>query len=253
MLRPTFAAALAISATLTASAASDLPTVTIMGKTFYTYVAKKGESFFGIANRFGWDPELLVKTNRELETPLDKGALIYYPVPKKPKTSKVNQKSSAAEVLASDSSDTREAFADLDDSTSDHYDTKPSDPSEAGSYVSDITAADVSGSPAASDPATSGDEEQGADIIRDGVLYHTVQPGESLYGIAQTYETTVEDLYKMNPGISYSNPNTGEIIRIRTGSRNESAVPTMVTEHQVTGVASYKVRHLGFRGAGKRS
>lgn len=242
MLRPTFAAALAISATLTASAASDLPTVTIMGKTFYTYVAKKGESFFGIANRFGWDPELLVKTNRELETPLDKGALIYYPVPKKPKTSKVNQKSSAAEVLASDSSDTREAFADLDDSTSDHYDTKPSDPSEAGSYVSNITAADVSGSPAASDPATSGDEEQGADIIRDGVLYHTVQPGESLYGIAQTYETTVEDLYKMNPGISYSNPNTGEIIRIRTGSRNESAVPTMVTEHQVTGVASYKVR-----------
>ncbi|MDE5903072.1 MAG: hypothetical protein K2H21_07625, partial [Muribaculaceae bacterium] len=79
MLRPVYVAAFALSASLTASAAPDLPTVTIMGKTFYTYVADKGESLFGIANKFGWDPELLVKTNRELETPLDKGALVYYP------------------------------------------------------------------------------------------------------------------------------------------------------------------------------
>ena len=43
----------------TASADTQLPTVTIMGKTFYTYVAKKGESLFGIANRFGWDPTIL--------------------------------------------------------------------------------------------------------------------------------------------------------------------------------------------------
>ena len=245
MLRPVYVAAFALSASLTASAATDLPTVTIMGKTFYTYVADKGESLFGIANKFGWDPELLVKTNRELETPLDKGALVYYPVPKAPKTSKGSRKSSASEVLAADTSDTLAAFSAHDEASPSASvpDTEESYPSEADDdyadtpilYIAtDSEEADTTQAPDAADAQ--------ADVVRDGVLYHTVQPGESLYGISQAYETTVEDLYKMNPGISYSNPDPGETIRIRTGSRNEAATPTMVTENQVTGLVSYKVR-----------
>ncbi|MDE7343637.1 MAG: LysM peptidoglycan-binding domain-containing protein, partial [Muribaculaceae bacterium] len=56
-------AGLAIAIPMGAAAAeSELSTVTIMGKTFYTYVAKKGESLFGIANHFGWDPQILTNT-----------------------------------------------------------------------------------------------------------------------------------------------------------------------------------------------
>ena len=82
------AAASALTAIFCASAVTSLPTVTIMGKTFYTYVAKKGESLFGIANKFGWNPDVLARTNREVDTPLDNGTLIYYPAPKPQKENK---------------------------------------------------------------------------------------------------------------------------------------------------------------------
>lgn len=177
-----------ISAPAMVFADSDLPTVTIMGKTFYTYVAKKGESLFGIANRFGWDPEILSNTNKELETPLSNGDLIYYPVAK-------NTKGSKAGAVKNEKEEPETVALDPE-----------------------------------------------VDTEKDGVVYHKVQDDDSLLGLAQEYETTVEDLYKMNPGISYDNPEPGETIRIKTGTRNEGATAQMVQEEQISGLTTYKVR-----------
>lgn len=177
-----------ISAPAMVFADSDLPTVTIMGKTFYTYVAKKGESLFGIANRFGWDPEILSNTNKELETPLSNGDLIYYPVAK-------NTKGSKAGAIKNEKEEPETVALDPE-----------------------------------------------VDTEKDGVVYHKVQDDDSLLGLAQEYETTVEDLYKMNPGISYDNPEPGETIRIKTGTRNEGATAQMVQEEQISGLTTYKVR-----------
>lgn len=177
-----------ISAPAMVFADSDLPTVTIMGKTFYTYVAKKGESLFGIANRFGWDPEILSNTNKELETPLSNGDLIYYPVAK-------NTKGSKAGAVKNEKEEPETVALDPE-----------------------------------------------VDTEKDGVVYHKVQGDDSLLGLAQEYETTVEDLYKMNPGISYDNPEPGETIRIKTGTRNEGATAQMVQEEQISGLTTYKVR-----------
>lgn len=177
-----------ISAPAMVFADSDLPTVTIMGKTFYTYVAKKGESLFGIANRFGWDPEILSNTNKELETPLSNGDLIYYPVAK-------NTKGSKAGAVKNEKEEPETVALDPE-----------------------------------------------VDTEKDGVVYHKVQDDDSLLGLAQEYKTTVEDLYKMNPGISYDNPEPGETIRIKTGTRNEGATAQMVQEEQISGLTTYKVR-----------
>ena len=195
----------------TASADTQLPTVTIMGKTFYTYVAKKGESLFGIANRFGWDPTILAETNKELETPLSNGDLIYYP---------------AAKSSGKKNARPKEASADSS--------TGPVASGEADEDERPLTVVVASEEEVELNPE--------ADTERDGVVYHEVQKEESLYDIARTYETTVEDLYKMNPGMSFEDPEPGETIRLKAGSLNDKATPAMVEEQQVSGVTTYKVR-----------
>lgn len=241
-------AGLAIALPMAAAAKTDLQTVTIMGKTFYTYVAQKGESLFGIANRFGWDPQILTNTNRELETPLQKGALVYYPAPKNKKGAKGNRKDNAdsAERISETLASTAATSPDADSLDGNTISADPSfSDSEQKEYYIRSTAADNDEADPGADVTVFNDDitlNPDADEMRDGVLYHTVQPGESLYGISRTYATTVEDLYKMNPGISYSNPIPGETIRIRTGSLSETARPTKITETQLTGLTTYKVR-----------
>lgn len=187
-----------------AMAETQLPTVTIMGKTFYTYVAKKGESLFGIANRFGWDPEILTNVNKDLDTPLSNGDLIYYPADK----GKAMKTTLTSTPLSTESSESEE---------------------EAPLNVVVVSDTEVQLDP-------------DVDTEKDGLVFHEVQKDESLYGIAQSYETTVEDLYKMNPGLSYDNPEPGETIRLKAGSRNENAAPAMVKEEQLNGLTPYKVR-----------
>ena len=202
--------ALALSLPGIAFADADLPTVTIMGKTFYTYVAKKGESLFGIASRFGWDPEILANTNKELDTPLSNGDLIYYPAPKadKGKGTKGKSDGTAPTEVAS---------------------TVVEESSPEPTYVVVDQTSEVELDPE-------------ADSEADGYVLHIIQPDDSLFSIARTYETTVEDLYRLNPGLSYGNPEPGEKIRIKTGSRNENAEPKMMQEEHINGLTTYKVR-----------
>lgn len=204
----------AIATSSVAFAETNLPTVTIMGKTFYTYVAKKGESLFGIANKFGWDPEILAKTNEDLDSPLSNGDLIYYPLTSVNKATDNNKKVKIE-----------------NNGPSNNEDKGSSNKEETVEPITIILASDE---PVNLDPEV--------DTEKDGIVFHEVKEDESLLDIAQTYETTIEDIYKMNPGLSYDNPEAGETIRLKAGSRNENATPTMVSEEQVNGLTTYKVR-----------
>lgn len=208
-MKPLFSlltAALLISSASSVTADDNLPTVTIMGKTFYTYIAKKGESFFGIANHFGWDPEILAKTNKELDTPLSNGDLIYYPANNKKRNShKIN-----TAILAEDASINSE---------------RTDEP---------ITVVTVSDIPVKLNPET--------DTEKDGFIIHEVQEDESLYGLANTYETTIEDMYKLNPDLTYEDPAPGETLRLKAGSRNDNAETKMVIEDHVSSLSTYKAR-----------
>ena len=51
----------------------------IAGKEFYVYEVKKDESIYGIAKKFGWDKDELLKMNPNSTGILSKGTKIYYP------------------------------------------------------------------------------------------------------------------------------------------------------------------------------
>ena len=48
----------------------------------------------------------------------------------------------------------------------------------------------------------------------NGPQYHTIRPGETLYGLMKRYDVTVEAICKANPGLSESNFRSGQVIII---------------------------------------
>lgn len=48
----------------------------------------------------------------------------------------------------------------------------------------------------------------------NGPQYHTIQPGETLYGLMKRYDVTVEAICNANPGLSESNFRSGQVIII---------------------------------------
>lgn len=70
--------------------------------------------------------------------------------------------------------------------------------------------------PGSAGSETGADSDSGAAFSNAGVLIHTVVKGDTLWGIARTYATTVEALTSLNPDIR--NPNlilVGQEVRVR--------------------------------------
>ena len=63
-----------------AMAQSNLPTVDLLGKKYYVYTVKKGDSMFSIARANSWDYDKLMEMNPKAISPLEKGLKVYYPV-----------------------------------------------------------------------------------------------------------------------------------------------------------------------------
>lgn len=57
---------------------NSLPIKEINGKKYYEYVVGKGESLYGIANKFGWDFDELLEINKD-GLNISKGKVLYYP------------------------------------------------------------------------------------------------------------------------------------------------------------------------------
>ena len=228
------AAALALPALtlpVCVAAETSLPKVTILGKTFFYYETKKDESFFGVAKKFGWDPDVLAAANPEVELPLQKGSLLYYPAPKEKKKG------------------SPEATATIDPETPITHTVESGETIYGIAKFYNIPVDTIYAmNPAARDGVKKGDvltlttKEDVVEDPADGIVYHTVSEDESTYGIAKAYNTTVEDIYRLNPGLPAGNPDPGERIRVAAGSLIADAKTEIVQQQQIDGLSSYKVR-----------
>ncbi len=59
-------------------------------------------------------------------------------------------------------------------------------------------------------------------VGKNGIIYHSIQKKESLYSIAKSYNTTVENLLELNPGLSPNDYKAGTTIRIRPNEAKEA-------------------------------
>lgn len=181
------------------NAETSLPIVRLLGKSFYYYEAKKGESLAGIAKRFDWDLSILDKTNSDVITPLDNGTLLYYPVPKKKKGEEIEVKQ-------------------IDDLSS-----------EKDEHVSEEAVKNIADS-AHNNLNKTGEE----DIAVNSLRQYKVRRGDSWMSIAENEGIDQNLLIEANPGIKELK--RGEIIYIPHVEEVEDGIINDVSGDQISEV-----------------
>ena len=67
----------------------------------------------------------------------------------------------------------------------------------------------------ATDPAATGETPDGENVPPRQRQFHRIRPGDTLEAVANRYETTVDDLLRLNPNIEPNNLSPGQRIRVK--------------------------------------
>lgn len=219
---------------MTATAmSSTLSKVTVMGKPYYKYQVKKGDTMYGVARQFGWDEALIQQSNPGDMNTLQKGSILYYPCDAEDAAQKKGSGGNATTAGNGGVTHRIERGETLS-SIARMYGMTPTElrmlNPGAGDY---IKAGDTL---VISKPSTAGSGGNG------DVSYHKIQSGETLYGIGKKYNVSVEALLKSNPGVSERNFRAGETIRIPASGTGIVMTTETVREDVLKGFRDHKVK-----------
>ncbi len=68
---------------------------------------------------------------------------------------------------------------------------------------------------AATEPTVTGENPDGETVPPRQRQFHRIRPGDTLEAVANRYETTVDDLLRLNPNIEPNNLSPGQRIRVK--------------------------------------
>lgn len=218
--------AVSFSHQLFADSNSKLNKTEILGKEYYQYEAKKGESIYGIAKKFNWDLEELMRLNPEVSGNLQKGTRIYYPTGQ---VSVVTELPKPVQIDYSSLEPIRHKVK--------KGETIYSISRQYGIPLETIYK---------TNPSTQKGVKPGETIVlpqreNSQYFYYSIKRGDTLSKIAQTYNTSVEDIIKNNAGLKVNNLQEGEIIRISINSNVGKVKTELVAEERISQISSYKV------------
>lgn len=207
-----------------------LPKVEILGKEYYYHEIKKGESIYGIAKKYGWNLDELVRLNPNTSSEMEKGSRLYYP------TGRSNAKPET-ESPAIDEEPVYEPISHV---------VKKGETVYSISRQYNIPLETIYAAyPSAKYGIKAGETlvfQQTPETVGDKYLYYTVKPGDSLYAIARRYNTTVEDILKANPGVSENSFRIGDTVRLAVNSGDRRLHTELVEEERLASLDSYKVQ-----------
>lgn len=224
----------AILMLVTASAmSSTLSKVTVMGKPYYKYQVKKGDTMYGVARQFGWDEKIIQQSNPGEMTTLQKGSMLYYPC-------------DSEETVQKEDSNNNTSTAGKDGVT---HRIERGETLNSIARMYGMTAKELQMlNPGAGDYIKAGDllvisdPETTSTGGNSDVSYHKIQSGETLYGIGKKYNVSVEALLKNNPGVSERNFRAGETIRIPASGTGIVMTTETVREDVLKGFREHKVK-----------
>lgn len=224
----------AILMLVTASAmSSTLSKVTVMGKPYYKYQVKKGDTMYGVARQFGWDEKIIQQSNPGEMTTLQKGSMLYYPCDSEETVQKEDSNNNTSTVGKDgvthriERGETLSSIARMYGMTA--KELQMLNPG-AGDYIK------------AGDLLVISDPETTSAGGNSDVSYHKIQSGETLYGIGKKYNVSVEALLKSNPGVSERNFRAGETIRIPASGTGIVMTTETVREDVLKGFREHKVK-----------
>ena len=194
-------AILLVAATCTISAKLNLPTKRLGNETYYYYEVKKNETVHDIANKIGVNKDIILKYNPSARNGVAKKQLLFLPVSEFNKDTK--QASSSTKTVAEDVVT---------------HTVKSGESVYGISKTYGVTESEL----LAANPSLSYGLKVGEQLIipvkpttgSSKFVYHTIKNGETLYGIAKDYNTTIEKLIELNPGIASANLQIDDVLMI---------------------------------------
>ncbi len=217
-----------ISLSVSALASPKLPVVEILGKNYYVYVIKKGDSLFGISREYGWNYDQLQKLNPKAVSPLPKGMKVYYPAN--------DTKQDKIEVISS-VDDVAQPLSHI---------IKRGETVYAISRMYGIPVEKIY----ELNPGSKSGIKEGEVLLladnkytdsQDNAEYYTIKKGDTLYGVAKSHFTTVAAIMKINPGISEKNFKADAVIKLPPRGTGIKSVVRKVEEEKLTSFSTYKV------------
>ncbi len=208
----------------------NLPTIKVQGKEYYYYKVQGGDSPYGICKKFGWDEQTLRECNANFAIKVKKGQTIYYPASTDSKPAAPEKKVAVA-------------FPEAVTHTVARGETVYSIASLYGVPVAVIYA----NNPDTRHSLKVGDklvivQQEYINGTTTEPFFYTVRKGDTLYGLAEKYNASVESLMTENPGISERNFKAGTTIRIVPNSRKTVIVSETKQANTVVGFSQYKVQ-----------
>lgn len=214
--------------------AEKLPVKEILGREYYTYTVKKGDSVYGIVHRYGWDETEFVRLNPSVSEGLRRGETVYYP------TGKVAvadvEPSVAAVAVAKDLPELKHKVkrGETVYSISKLYGIPVQ-------TIYDAVPSSKSGIKAGETLVIDQNKAGFGDPARIPFYYEHIKPGDTLYGTSKELGLTVEDLLAANPGLSETNFRAGELLKIPVNDKGPKVKREMVEVQQLASLSSYKV------------
>lgn len=212
--------------TLYGESTSKLSRTEILGTEYYIYEVKKGESVYGIAKRFNWDLEELLRLNPEAGGSLTKGARLYYPTGN---VSVVTEMPEPVEIDLSQLEPIRHKVK--------KGETVYSISRQYGVPLDII----YKYNPAAKKGVKQGEIIEMPQSGNAQFYYYTVKKGDTLSSISIQFNTNVEDILRNNAGLTVGNLQPGETIRISVNSNVGKVKTELVAEEKVKSITGYKV------------
>lgn len=197
-----------------------LPQVMILGKPYYRYTVKSGDSLYGISKEHNWDQELIKSLNPDAVKSLKDGAFLYYPIENTPIVAADDNKDIRHKIKSGETVYSIAKFYNV--TTEEIYTANPG--SEYGIKEG-------------SELLIPGKRMDGS----DGFVKHKVQPGETLYSVAKRYNSTVSQIMHDNPGVSDHNFQAGAYVKVAPDSNRKTVRQEVTTSHLIS-VKPYRVK-----------
>ena len=239
--------AIICSTIYSAEAQLPLPTRTIGGTQFYYHEVKKKETVYSIAKKLGISEASITKYNPGAAMDLKSGQYLFFPVAdfangnNKVAQQTANSGSTAATGMETTSTHTVEKGETLygiaktyDIAIDDIIKLNP----EANGGIKEGQTLKIPQNkkvPEVSDDTKISRESEVANDTT--VIYVTIRPGDTLFSTAKRYNTSIDKLMELNPGISPQNFKSGEVIRIRP-----NYYTTFKAEKETTEFHTYKIQ-----------
>lgn len=213
---------------LSVDAQVNLPKVSVAGQEYYVYEAKKGDSIYGISNRYGWNVDRLMAMNPTLGSKLKKGVKVYYPAGVVESQADVVPMTFSADsypviqhiVKKGDSVYSIAKMYDVPVDKIYLYNPDSKNGLKRGSVIT---------IPQLPDEINSG----------ESFLFYAIRPGDTLGSIAETYNTSIEQLLRDNKGISDKNFEAGDLLRVSVNSKKDVMMTQTVDETKMDHIDSY--------------